>query len=42
MGALSMLEGWPPERCAAGVATATAPVDGHGRTDWRFPLASVR
>jgi CubicO group peptidase (beta-lactamase class C family) len=39
--AAAIVATWPPERCAVGVATATAVVDGHGRTDWRFPVASV-
>jgi CubicO group peptidase (beta-lactamase class C family) len=41
MGALSVITTWPPERCAAGVSSATGVLDGEGRTDWRFPLASV-
>jgi CubicO group peptidase (beta-lactamase class C family) len=41
MGALSEVAGWPPARCAAGVSSATAVLDREGRTDWRFPLASV-
>jgi CubicO group peptidase (beta-lactamase class C family) len=41
MAALSAITSWPPARCAAGVSSATAVLDGEGRTDWRFPLASV-
>jgi CubicO group peptidase (beta-lactamase class C family) len=41
MGALAAIASWPPDRCAAGVSDAAAPLDGEGRTDWRFPIASV-
>jgi CubicO group peptidase (beta-lactamase class C family) len=41
MGALSAIGSWPPARCAAGVSSARGALDGEGRTDWRFPIASV-
>ena len=41
MGALAAIRDWPPVRCSAGVSSVTGVVDAEGRTDWRFPLASV-